>query len=97
MDIARTTDSTIKGNLRKLWLRSKERNEALKQQSYTCNRCGVKASKAKGKEQKVEVHHKEGVLNWDVLIREIRAYLLTTPDNLEVLCPECHKKETYAS
>lgn len=95
-DTTRTPDSKIRAALRQLWLRSKERSEALKQHSYSCNKCGVKASKAKGKEQKVEVHHKEGILNWDILIREIRAYLLTDPSQLEVLCPECHKEETYA-
>lgn len=90
-----TTNSQIRAALRNLWLRSRERNTRLKLDSYTCQRCNVKQSKAKGKEQKVQVHHKEGILNWDALIDEIRKYLLTTPDKLETLCPDCHDKETY--
>ena len=90
-----TPNSRIKSALRKLWLRSRERAGKLSKQNYTCERCGVKASKAKGREQRVEVHHKEGILNWDILTREIRSYLLCNEEHLEVLCEECHKKQTY--
>lgn len=93
-DKTKTPTSRIRSNLRKLWLRSRERALALKIQSYTCQKCGVKQSKAKGKEQKVEVHHKEGVGNWNKLIELIKEELLCSPDKLEVLCPECHLKET---
>ena len=86
-----TPKAIIKGNLRRLFLRSKERNEVLKRDKYTCQQCGVKQSKKKGFEQKVQVHHKEGVLNWADLIEMIRKYLLCSPDKMETLCPECHK------
>ena len=88
----KTPRSRIVSHMRSLWLRSSERGAALKRDKYTCQDCGAKQSKAKGKEQKVQVHHKEGVLNWDELIEAIRAYLLTDPENLETLCPDCHKQ-----
>jgi 5-methylcytosine-specific restriction endonuclease McrA len=79
--------------LRQIWMRSKERSEALKLAKYTCQKCGKKKSVAKGKEQKVEVHHKLGVGNWDRIVQVIRDELLCSPEHLEVLCPECHKLE----
>ena len=88
-----TPNSKIKASLRALWLRSRERSSAIKRDGYTCQRCLKKQSKAKGKEFKVEVHHKDGILNWDEIYKVIRLYLLTDPENLETLCPECHKKE----
>ena len=94
-DKTKTPRGRIRANLRRLWLHSRERTAALKNAEYTCECCGVKQSKAKGKEQKIEVHHKEGVLNWDELEKQIRLFLLPDQDKLEVLCPECHKKETY--
>ena len=60
---------------------------------YTCQCCGKKQSKAKGKEFKVEVHHRHGVLNWAEIYEVIRKYLLTEPEHLETLCKSCHKKE----
>lgn len=86
-----TPDSVIRGNLRRLFLHSKERGEALKRDLYTCQRCNVKQSRKKGFEQKVQVHHKEGILNWQELIQAIRSHLLCTPEGLETLCPECHQ------
>lgn len=92
-------DETPKGQivrqLRLLWLRSRERGEALKLSGYKCQKCGVKQSKKKGFEQKVEVHHKLGVGNWDKIIDVIHEQLLCFPEQLEVLCPDCHDKETY--
>lgn len=89
-----TSDARIRAALRQLWLRSRERAAALKRDEYSCTTCGVKQSKAKGREQKVEVHHKEGVLNWKELIKQIRLYLLCETDKLETQCPECHKQKT---
>jgi predicted HNH restriction endonuclease len=86
-----TPSSKITVALRQLWLRSRERAKALKLANYCCKDCGVKQSKAKGREQKVEVHHKKGI-NWKGLAEEIRNRVLQTPDDLEVLCPDCHKK-----
>ena len=77
--------------LRQLWLRSAERSEALKNAKYSCQLCGVKASRAKGKEQKVEVHHIHGIGNWDNVIELIRLEILCIPYHLMVLCPLCHK------
>lgn len=90
-----TPKSKIVSSLRRLWLTSRERSTALRVQQYTCQRCGVKQSKKRGNEQKVQVHHKEGILNWDKIIQAIREQLLVGPDKLEVLCPDCHSKETY--
>ncbi len=80
--------------MRKLWLRSRERQAALKRDGYTCQECGVKQSKAKGREVKVEVHHVEGVLNWNYLLDHVFRHLLCDPKFLETLCKECHGRET---
>jgi len=88
-----TPSSQIRSALRRLFLRSRERNLRLKTDKYTCQKCGVKQSKAKGKEVKVEVHHKIGVENWSALYDAVRKYLLCDPDHLETLCKKCHKSE----
>lgn len=88
-----TPRSKVRAALRQLWLRSRERAAALKREQYTCQRCGAKQSKAKGKEQKVEVHHKQGIGNWEVVIDAIIKEILCDPSNLEVVCPNCHDKE----
>jgi len=87
-----TPRSKIKNALRRLWLYSRERNEALKLAGRCCAACGVKASVAKGREQKLEVHHKEGIGIWEKVTDLIYAELLTSQEKLQVLCPECHKK-----
>jgi predicted HNH restriction endonuclease len=66
---------------------------ALKLAGYTCQRCGVKHSVAKGREQKIEVHHKNGIGNWDKVIDLIFEEILCSPEELEVLCPKCHEDE----
>jgi 5-methylcytosine-specific restriction endonuclease McrA len=88
-----TPNSQIRTALRRLWLRSRERQSALKRDKYTCCRCGAKQSKAKGREVAVEVHHKDGVPNWEELFITIRMFLLTDPEDLETLCETCHGKE----
>lgn len=90
-----TPKSRIKSQLRLIWLRSRERNSALRRDKYSCVKCGVKQSKAKGKEQKVEVHHKNLEINWDELIDIIRNKLLCDIEDLETLCPDCHDEITY--
>ena len=85
----------IRSALRQMWLRSRERATALKNSGYKCEKCGVKASKAKGREQKIEVHHKEGIGNWDKVIALIQDELLCDAENLQCLCPNCHREETY--
>jgi 5-methylcytosine-specific restriction endonuclease McrA len=86
-----TPNSRIRAALRQLWLRSRERAAALRRDGYCCQVCGVKQSKAKGKEVSVQVHHRAGVCNWDVIFETIRTFLLCEPEKLETLCKECHK------
>jgi hypothetical protein len=85
-----TPRSQIVHALRQLWLRSRERAECLKLAHYTCVSCGKKKSQKKGFEQKVEVHHKEGIENWDEVVECIRKNLLCEQEKLEALCPDCH-------
>jgi predicted HNH restriction endonuclease len=88
-----TPNSRIKSALRKLFLTSRERSNAIKRDNYSCQCCGAKQSRAKGKEVYVEVHHKDGINNWDELYKSIRKYLLCDPEHLETVCKSCHKKE----
>ena len=87
-----TPRSRVRQVLRLLWMRSRERHAALKNAGSCCQRCGVKASVAKGREVKVCVHHKDGI-NWDGVIDVIIAAMLPDPSRLECLCYECHAKE----
>ena len=87
-----TPRSRLRSALRQLWLRSRERAARLKHDKYTCCDCHRKQSKAKGKEFAVEVHHEEGVLNWDELMSAIYRYLLPPKEKLITLCKECHDK-----
>ncbi len=89
-----TPNYKIKSALRILWLRSRERANRLKHDGYCCQKCGRKQSKAKGKELKVEVHHRDGISNWEKIFSVIRECLLTDKDKLETLCVDCHKGET---
>lgn len=88
-----TPNSAIRSALRKLFLRSRERSTAMKRDGYTCQKCRVKQSRAKGREVYVEVHHRDGVANWDELFKAVRTHLLCDPANLEVLCECCHEKQ----
>lgn len=88
-----TPNSQIRSALRRLFLRSRERAAAIKRDKYTCQKCGVKQSRKKGAEVKVEVHHLETVLNWPELINAVRKYLLCDPENMQTLCEKCHKDE----
>ncbi len=88
----RTTRGAVKAALRKLSLRSRERNAAIRRDKYTCQICGVKKSVAKGREVQVEVHHKKGV-QWEVLVDIVYEMLLCHPDDMITLCKACHEKE----
>lgn len=88
-----TTNTMIRSALRRLFLRSRERAATLKRDNYTCQGCGAKQSRAKGKEVYVEVHHKKGVANWQAVMDAVRKYLLCSPDQMETLCKDCHKDE----
>ena len=89
-----TTNTQIRAACRRLFLRSRERGARIKADNYTCQECGVKQSRAKGREVYVEVHHKRGVLNWQMVFDAIREGLLCDPENLETLCRECHQRHT---
>ena len=89
-----TPRSQVRSALRKLWLRSRERASALKREGYACEECGAKQSRKKGQEVKVEVHHLEGIVNWDQMIDYIYRHLLVEPGALEVVCEDCHAKIT---
>lgn len=79
--------------LRLLWLRSRERNAALKRDNRTCVDCGRKASVAKGKEFKVEVDHLDGC-DIKKIAEYVRQHLLHDPSKLETVCREDHQKRT---
>ena len=87
-----TTNTMIRAALRRLFLRSRERAAVMKEAKYCCATCGVKQSKAKGKEVAVHVHHRSGITMWDKMFEVIRAELLNKED-MEVLCKDCHDKE----
>jgi hypothetical protein len=79
--------------LHRLFLRSRERAAAVKREKNTCQRCKRKGSTAKGKELKIQVHHKDGIGNWNKVIDMIFEEILCHPDKLEVLCVDDHDKE----
>jgi predicted HNH restriction endonuclease len=90
-----TPNSKIRAALRQLWLRSRERNAAIKRTGNRCQMCGIKATLAKGREVKLEVHHVEGVLNWEELFAAVRRHLLVHPDKQMPLCKSCHDKQHH--
>ena len=87
-----TPNGQIVSALRRVWMRSRERAAALKRDGYTCQCCGKKQSKAKGKEVDVVVHHLDGI-NWTGKAEEIRRDVLQTPARLQTLCVDCHDAE----
>ena len=89
----KTPRSKVKNALRILSLRSRERAFAMKRDKYTCVKCGVKKSVAKGKEVKVECHHIHGI-DWEALVDLVYERLLQTPDKYETLCKDCHYEIT---
>ena len=88
-----TPRSQVRSAIRRLWLRSRERAAALKRDRYTCQECGKKQSRAKGKEVYVEVHHLNGI-EWEKVIDYIYRHVLVPPSELETNCKDCHKKIT---
>lgn len=89
-----TPRGKVTSAIRQLFLRSRERARALKDAQYTCAACGIKQSVARGREVKVQVHHREGIGNWQRVIDIIYEEILCSPDRLEVLCEACHHKIT---
>ena len=86
----RTPKSRVRSSLRQLFLRSRERASALKRDGYCCCNCGVKQSKRRGEEVKIEVHHLDENMSWDRIIEYIFRHILCHPDQLETLCKKCH-------
>ena len=91
-----TPRSQIRASLRRLWLRSRERAAAIRRDQYTCQCCHRKQTKRKGKEFKVEVHHKNGISNWDEAINGVYYHILCDISELETLCVECHQAKEAA-
>ena len=87
--------SRVRSALRTVWLRSRERAARLKLAGNCCERCGVKASKAKGREVGVQVHHKKGIAQWEQIIDLIFEELLVNPELLEAVCVQCHNTEHH--
>lgn len=92
-DYEKTKDSQIRSTLRMLFLKSKERAAVLKRDEYTCAECGIKQSKRKGEEVKVQVHHEIGIDNWAMMIHAVREYILCNPKDMVTLCSRCHKNK----
>lgn len=90
-----TTNSIIKHALRNLWLRSREHQAALKRDNYSCQSCGAKQSRARGREVFVEVHHVDGI-DWSGLFDVIRKRILQDPSKLVTLCKKCHEEKDSA-
>ena len=90
-----TPRSKIRVAIRQLWLRSRERQAALKRDNYTCQTCHKKQTMKKGQEFKVQVHHKHGIKNWDKVIDIIYQEILCNPSELETICEECHNEEHH--
>jgi len=85
-----TPRSKVRQSLRQLSLRSRERQAALKAAGYCCESCGVKRSVAKGREVKVEAHHRNGI-DWEALIDLVYERLLVPSEQWACLCEDCHK------
>lgn len=86
-----TPRSRVKSALRVVWLRSRERSACLKASGNKCQQCGVKASKSKGREVSLEVHHIDGI-DWTGIVDSIFKAMLPDPSRLEALCHKCHDK-----
>lgn len=77
-----------------MFVKSRERAAAMKRDNYSCQKCGVKQSKAKGREQKIDVHHLKGIYVWDSIIQQIQDHILCDAKDLQCLCPACHQQIT---
>lgn len=87
-----TPRSRVRSALRRLSLRCRERQTALKAAKYTCVRCGAKQSRARGHEVSVEAHHRWGI-KWEEMIDFVFSRLFQTPADYEILCKTCHEVE----
>lgn len=87
-----TPNSRIRASLRVLWLRSRERQACLRAHGNCCAECGIKQTASKGNEVRLDVHHSNGVGNWDRIFQVIREELLCDPKHLVPLCEKCHEE-----
>lgn len=88
-----TPNSRINAALRTIWMRSRERSQAIKSTNGCCAICGVKQTAAKGREVKLVVHHAKHRPDWQKIYKVIRKELLRSDevDDLWPLCLEDHK------
>lgn len=84
-----TPRSRVTAALRQLWLRSRERAKVIKDGDRRCSDCGIKASMAKGREVKLEVHH-DPLIDWSGIVDLIFDRILNVPQ--VPLCKPCHKE-----
>ena len=91
-----TTRAMVESKLRRyIWMQSRERAECKRRFKNTCQSCGAKGSRARGREVKdPDIHHINPVDFGPIidLILDKENGLLCSPDNLIPLCKECHKK-----
>ena len=87
-----TPRSRVRSAIRRVFLRSRERAAAIKANKHCCAHCGIKASVAKGREVKLEVHHTAGIGNWEKVIDAIFEEILCKPELMLPLCKACHLK-----
>jgi hypothetical protein len=86
-----TLRSRVRAALRMVWMRSPERAAALKRDGYTCTICGKKQSRASGRECKVQVHHLDGIMDWnEVLDFVLASGLFCNREYLTTYCKTCH-------
>lgn len=86
-----TPRSRIVNAIRQLWLRSRERAKALKDADRKCTKCGVKESRAKGKEVILQVHHDPPIgKKWKDIVDDIAEHILEAPQY--PLCKSCHRQ-----
>jgi len=85
-----TPRSKIKSAIRRAWMQSRERAKALKDTGYCCKRCGIKQSRAKGKEVYLEVHH-DPVIDWEGVVSLIFERVLNPVQY--PLCKKCHNEK----
>lgn len=87
--MARSWRPKLISALRMIWLRSQERGDAIRSTDRRCVSCGVRESKAKGKEAKITVHHVKRP-DWERIVRVIKEELFSDIQWLWPICPDCH-------
>ena len=85
-----TPRSRVRSALRQVFLRSRERAACLKKAENKCFTCKRKASRAKGREVFVQVHHIAPIDIWQEVLDLVYAKILCSPDQMICLCKECH-------